>query len=118
MTNKKLLSQKKSSEIVTGHITEKLAPLTAEFKYDPRDAIFLGMPIDYLIFTDNEVVFLEIKSGNSKLTGKQRVIKKLIEEKKVKWDTIRITGPTEQKNVNSDLTLEPKLLEPIPPQSV
>ena len=108
-TNKKLLGQKKSSEIVTGHISEKLAPLTKIFKYDPRDAIFLGMPVDYLIFGENEIVFLEVKSGRSQLTSKQRAIKQLVEEKKIKWDTIRISGDVDVCDTNSDLNLDEKL---------
>lgn len=94
-TNETLLSQKKSSEIVTGHISEKLAPLTKQFKYNPRNAVFIGMPIDYIVFEDDKIVFVEIKSGASKLTSKQKSIKKLIDSKLVEWETIRITGDSE-----------------------
>ena len=88
--NKKILSQKKSSEVLTGHIAEKVAPFLTDFKHDPQQAIFLGQPIDYLVFKDDEIVFVEIKSGKARLTKKQRNIKKLIEENKVNWEEIRI----------------------------
>ena len=90
LENKKVLSQKKSSEVITGQIAEKLAPFLSDFEHNPQNAIFLGQPIDYLVFDEEEVVFVEIKSGNAKLTAKQRKIKKLIEDNKVTWKEIRI----------------------------
>ena len=88
--NKKILSQKKSSEVLTGHIAEKVAPFLTDFKHDPRNAIFLGQPIDYLVFKDDEIIFVEIKSGKARLSKKQRNIKKLIEDNSVNWQEIRI----------------------------
>jgi len=86
----KLLSQKKSSEIVLGQVAEKLVPFTDLFEHDPQKASFLGNPIDFVVFNDDEVVFIEVKSGNSKLTAKQRRIKKVIQDKKVRWEEIKI----------------------------
>ena len=85
-----LLHQKKSSEIRLGQISENLAPFIDGFKYDPKRAHFLGSPIDYVIFEDDKIVFLEIKSGESKLTKGQSTIKKLIEENKVEFDMMKI----------------------------
>jgi predicted Holliday junction resolvase-like endonuclease len=48
------------------------------------------MSIDYIIFEEDKIIFLEIKSGNSQLSFKQRNIKKLIKEGKVEWDEMRI----------------------------
>jgi len=87
---KKILSQKKSGEVRLGHIAEKLAPFLEDFTYNPENAIFLGQPIDYVVFEDDEVVFTEIKSGKAQLSPKQRHIKKLIENNCVSWKTIRI----------------------------
>ena len=87
---KKILSQKKSGEVRLGHIAEKLAPFLEDFTYNPENAIFLGQPIDYVVFEDDEVVFAEIKSGKAQLSPKQRHIKKLIENNCVSWKTIRI----------------------------
>jgi predicted Holliday junction resolvase-like endonuclease len=88
--NKQILSQKKSSEVLTGHIAEKLAPFLDNFKYDPQKSTFLGQPIDYLVFEEDEIIFVEIKSGNARLSKKQKNIKKLIEDGKVSWTEIRI----------------------------
>lgn len=87
----KLLNQKKSSEIVLGQITEKLTPFLEEFKpYDPRQATFLGQPIDYMVFGDDIITFIEVKSGNAKLTQKQRAIKRLVQNGQVAWHEIKI----------------------------
>ena len=87
---KKILSQKKSGEVRLGQIAEKLAPFLKDFTYNPENAIFLGQPIDYVVFEDDEVVFVEIKSGKAQLSPKQRHIKKLIENNCVSWKTMRI----------------------------
>jgi predicted Holliday junction resolvase-like endonuclease len=86
----KLLSQKKSSEIVLGQVSEKLVPFLDVFKHDPQEASFIGQPIDYIIFGKNKITFIEVKSGNSKLTSKQRKIRDLIKNKKVEWEQINV----------------------------
>lgn len=89
-SRKTLLSQKKSSEIRLGQVAEKLAPFLEEFPYSPEDAIFLGQPIDYIVFDDSSIVFLEIKTGKSQLSAKQRHIRDLIKNKYVEWKEVRI----------------------------
>ena len=86
----KLLSQKKSSEVRLGQISENLAPFLKEFKYDPKKCHFLGNPIDYVIFEEDKIVFLEIKSGESALSSTQRNIRDLIKDGKVYFDQMRI----------------------------
>ena len=87
---KSLLSQKKSSEVRLGHIAEKLAPFLDYFSFDPECAHFLGQPIDYVVFEDDLITFVEIKSGKSQLSSKQRHIRDLIKDKQVAWKEIRI----------------------------
>ena len=89
-SRKTTLSQKKSSEVRLGNIAEKLAPFLEDFPYNPEDAIFAGQPIDYIVFDDAAVVFVEIKSGKSQLSTKQRKIRDLIKSKCVEWKEIRI----------------------------
>jgi len=89
-SRKTTLSQKKSSEVRLGHIAEKLAPFLEDFPYSPEDATFLGQPIDYIVFDDSSIVFVEIKTGKSKLSAKQRHIRDLIKNKFVEWKEIRI----------------------------
>ena len=86
----KLLSQKKSSEVRLGQIAEHLAPFVEEFKYDPKKARFIGNPIDYIVFDDEKIVFLEVKSGESKLSLGQKKIRDLILNGKVEFETMTI----------------------------
>ncbi len=85
-----LLSQKKSSEVRTGQIAEKLVPFLDHFDHDPRDATFCGNPIDYVIFGPEQITIMEIKTGNARLTKKQKHIKSLVQNGDVVWEEIRI----------------------------
>ena len=69
-----------------------MAPFLKGFPYAGRNAHFIGQPIDYIIFDDNEVIFLEVKSGQAFLTQKQKQIKDLVTHGKVKWQEYRISG--------------------------
>lgn len=89
-----ILSQKKSSETRLGQISENLVPFLEGFPYDPKTAHFLGNPIDYIIFDTNSanpsIIFLEVKTGNSKLSSSQKHIKNLIKNGQVKFEEIRL----------------------------
>lgn len=87
---KKVLSQKKSSEVRLGCIAETLAPFLDQFEFNPEECTFLGKPIDYISFGDEEITFIEVKSGKSQLNAKQRHIRDQVKSKLVKWKEIRI----------------------------
>ena len=87
---KKELSLKKSKEVLFGQSAEKIAPFLDSFGFDPQKCQFLGQPIDYVVFDDDEVVFVEIKTGKARLTQKQKHIKDLILNKKIGWKEVRI----------------------------
>lgn len=90
--NKKLLSQKKSSETRLGQISEHLIPFLRNCPYDPKDLHFLGNPIDYVAFDFDEgsITFIEIKSGNSRTSKRQKTVKNIIKTGRVYYDEIRI----------------------------
>jgi predicted Holliday junction resolvase-like endonuclease len=87
---KKITSQKKSSEVRLGHIAETLAPFLDQFEFDPETCVFLGKPIDYISFADDEITFIEVKSGKSQLNSRQRYIRDQVKGKLVNWKEIRI----------------------------
>lgn len=89
--NTKLLNQKKSSEVRLGQISEQIAPFLNEYPYDPKNAKFLGQPIDLISFEEDKIVFIEIKTGHSQLSEKQKKLKKLVNDKKVVWEEFRIS---------------------------
>ena len=88
----KIYSQKKSSEVRLGQIAEQMAPFLDVFPYNPKRAHFLGMPIDYIVFEDNVIIFVEVKSGKAVLNNTQANIKKLVEGGRVAWKEIRVDG--------------------------
>lgn len=88
--NAAILSQKKSSEVRTGQIAEQMVPFLKHFKHDPKNAHFIGQPIDYIVFNNDNITFVEVKSGKAALSDKQKHIKKLIENKQVIFETIRV----------------------------
>lgn len=90
--NKKLLSQKKSSEVRVGQIAEQLMPILNDFPYDRKKVRGLFNPIDAIVFEDDEIIFMEFKTGKAQLSQKQRNIKKLVEAGKVRWEERRIEG--------------------------
>jgi predicted Holliday junction resolvase-like endonuclease len=59
----------RSSAVIRGRVSEHLAPYITNFPYNPRDARFIGSPIDIIVFNGledgvmREIVFLEIKTG-------------------------------------------------------
>lgn len=87
---------KKSRAVIKGKIHEQLAPFLDAFPFQAGDARFLGSPIDYIIFNGlcqqqlTEVVLIDIKTGNASLTKTERQIKHLVDQRKVRWMTIRL----------------------------
>lgn len=88
----KLLTQKKSSEVRVGMITEQIAPFLADYPLSPSTARFIGDPIDFVHFDDDKVTFVEVKSGKSQLSKRQREIRDLVKQGKVEFVIYRVEG--------------------------
>jgi len=86
----------RSSAVNWGKSIEHFVPFMTKFPLPPEDVVFIGMPIDYVGFTHTdsktkcEVHFIEVKSGKSILMGKQRNIKKAIQEGRVYWHEVAV----------------------------
>lgn len=76
-------------EVIHGKSLEQFIPLLKSYPYDRKNFRFIGSPIDGIQFNDNEIVFVEFKTGRSSLTKKQRRIKDLIKKKKVKFSELK-----------------------------
>jgi predicted Holliday junction resolvase-like endonuclease len=86
-----LKSQQQSKSVRLGLISENVLPFHEDFKYNVKDLVPMFRPIDYIVFTEDEIVFLEIKVGTSQLSPKQKRIKSLIELGKVRFEEHRVT---------------------------
>ncbi len=91
LKNNELIFQQKSLQVKYGKNWEQFVPLMADFEKVAKkeNAVFIGMPIDYVVFEDDAIKFVEVKTGSSTLSKKQKNIKNLIEQKKVEWHELR-----------------------------
>jgi predicted Holliday junction resolvase-like endonuclease len=92
----------RSSAVTRGKVTEHIVPYLPGFDLDPKDIRFLGTPIDLIAFKglntsveEVEIVFIEVKTGQSVLSARERAVKKAVEEKKVSW---RVFNPDVEVN--------------------
>ncbi len=89
-------SVRRSRSTLSGQFLEKLAPHFPDFPYEPTDLRFLGTPVDYVVFAGlsegevDEVVFLEVKSGGSGLSSKERRVRDAVEAGAVRWDVYHV----------------------------
>jgi predicted Holliday junction resolvase-like endonuclease len=87
---------KKSRAVLGGQFSEQVAPFLPDFPFSPTECRFLGRPVDFLVFKGadekdiNEVVFVEVKSGKSKLSSSEKKLRETIEKKRVRWQEYHV----------------------------
>lgn len=86
-----LKSQQQSKSVRLGLLAEQIIPLKSDFPFDYKNLVPMFRPIDYLVFEENRIVFLEIKMGKSQMSDKQKNIARLIREGKVEFVEYRIS---------------------------
>ena len=85
----------RSHAVIKGKITEHLVPWFSKFPYNPSDARFLGSPVDFIIFNGlsegnlNEIVIVEVKTGSSSLSPRERSVARIVEDRKIRFEVIR-----------------------------
>jgi predicted Holliday junction resolvase-like endonuclease len=95
---------KQSQHTTLWYVHEKVAPLLPDFPYQYKDLMFLGKGVDYIVFDGlssgqvREIVFLEIKSWASQLSSNEKRIKEAIDDKRVRFETLRMRYPTTSKS--------------------
>lgn len=89
----------RSRNVVSGKVQEHLVPFFPEFLelFNPRDARFLGSPIDFVVFAGldegeecRDVVLVEVKTGKSALSKRERQVRDAVEAGRVSYKLIRI----------------------------
>ena len=89
---------KRSKVVVSGQILETFAPFLPEWRWNPKDAHFIGSGIDYLIFdgltdsNDVSVHLIEIKTGKSRQNKREKAIETAVEAGRVSYEVIRLAG--------------------------
>lgn len=99
----------RSRSVIGGQFSEQLAPYLPDFGFLPTECRFIGKPIDFIVFKGmdgkniDEVVFVEVKSGDAKLSPQEKALKETIQNKKVRWVEYRIPHElTENKEMKFD----------------
>jgi predicted Holliday junction resolvase-like endonuclease len=86
----------RSQAVTTGKVHEQLIPYLPAFPYNPKDVRFLGSPVDLVVFdglSDGDlrgIVFLEVKTGASSLTSRERRVRDVILAREVEWAELRV----------------------------
>lgn len=77
-----------------GFIAERLVPATNSFRFNHNDCRSTGGdPIDYVIYEGlnegqvNFIHFVDVKTGDARLTKRQEEIKKVVKDRNVKFRT-------------------------------
>ena len=89
----------RSQAVTAGKVHEQLIPYLPAFPYNPKDVRFLGSPIDLVVFDGlaegrvRRIVFLEVKTGRSGLTSRERGVRDVIQARDVEWVELRVARP-------------------------
>ena len=87
---------KQSRAVLSGQFSEQIAPYLPDFPFNPTEARFIGKPIDFVVFKGmdekkiEEIVFVEVKSGQSQLSKIEKSLKSAVENKKVSWHEYKV----------------------------
>jgi predicted Holliday junction resolvase-like endonuclease len=86
----------RSQAVTMGKVHEQLIPYLPDFPYNPKDVRFLGSPIDLVVFDGlaagrlQRIVFLEVKTGASGLTSRERYVRDVVQAREVEWAELRV----------------------------
>ena len=87
----------RSLAVTAGKVHEQLVPYLPEFGFNPKDARFLGSPVDLIVFDGlaagevRRIVFVEVKTGGASLTARERQVRDVVESREVVWAELRLT---------------------------
>jgi len=86
---------RRSRAVLGGLAAEQLAPWLPGFPFDPTEVRFVGKPVDFVAFVGassgriEEVVFVEVKSGNASPSGVERSLREAVKKGRVRWEEYR-----------------------------
>jgi predicted Holliday junction resolvase-like endonuclease len=88
-------SVQRSRATISGQVHEQLLPYLPDFPFDPKDVRFLGSPVDLVVFDGlnagalQRIVLVEVKTGDSTLSGRERQVRDAVREGLVSWQELR-----------------------------
>jgi predicted Holliday junction resolvase-like endonuclease len=87
-----------SRAVTRGQVFEQFAAYFPSFEFNPKDAQFIGKPVDFVVFDGlddgdlRRIVFVEIKTGDAALSTRERRIREAIRHGRVEWRELRLGG--------------------------
>src|SRR5688572_28883594 len=67
----KLQHQKISADVRVGQKTEQILPFLNDFPYKDEEIRGLFNPVDLIVFGEDHITFVEVKTGNAPISEKQ-----------------------------------------------
>ena len=92
---------KRSRAVLNGQLSEQFAAFFPGFPADPTEIRFVGKPVDFIAFPGlstgsvDEVLFVEVKTGNASLSKVERSLRNAVEKKNVRYTEYRIPSAAE-----------------------
>ena len=86
----------RSLAVTAGKVYEQLVPYLPDFPFNPKDARFLGSPVDFVVFDGlseghvTRIVFVEVKTGASDLSTRERRVRDAVVDSRVAWHELRL----------------------------
>jgi predicted Holliday junction resolvase-like endonuclease len=86
----------RSQAATLGKVYEHLIPYLPDFRWNPKDARFLGTPVDFLVFDGlseghvRAIVFVEIKTGSSSMSARERLVRDAVTGRRVEWHQLNL----------------------------
>jgi predicted Holliday junction resolvase-like endonuclease len=100
----------KSRAVTLGKVTEHVVPFLPGFQHNPKDARFIGTPVDFIIFDGldagevQQITFVEVKTGSSSLSKRERQIREAVKQQRVVWEELRIPTTSSQNQLMAEST--------------
>ena len=89
----------RSLAVTAGKVYEQLVPYLPGFDFNPKDARFLGTPVDLVVFDGpsegfvRRIVFVEVKTAGADLSTRERRVRDAVRARRVEWYELRVAGP-------------------------
>lgn len=86
----------RSQAATVGKVSEQLVPYFPQFPWNPKDARFLGSPLDLIVFDGltegcvQRIVFVEVKTGSSFLSPRERLVRDAVLQRRVEWREMQL----------------------------
>lgn len=88
---------KRSRAVLGGLASEQVAPFLPNFPCNSADARFVGKPVDFIAFPGaasdgpiEEILLIEVKTGSSQLSQREKEIRSCVESGRVRYIEYRI----------------------------